>query len=153
MKFVASTKVASDTRTVLAVLTQPDLYLQQWSSGVLAVTKIDEAENAYLIISRDLAGKTRLKYRISPSAVDGRFHAVGRGDSLSFSETYVLSEVDGHSTISFEQDVAPRGLFRIVWPLISFAWPLVLQKHLHGLKRFIETRADAEPLLRPVASP
>ena len=113
---------------------------KEWDPGVVEAERLNGAAvgegTEFRLIAEFLGRKTSLTYRIvdydPPHAVTflGENGAVISRDTMSFEET-----AEGGTRITYDADLALKGLFRIADPLLRLAFKRVGDSALAGLRR------------------
>ena len=115
-------RVDRPTDQVYAVLTDFEAYLARWAAGPICATRMSanatDAGSRFVVTARVGPFRVHSSYEVLTWAPPWRFGGRGVAGPVRFEEEYQLSGVDGSTELAQSIRAWPRGVFRVVEPLI-----------------------------------
>ena len=114
---------------------------QEWDPGVIEAERIGDAPvlegTEFRLLASFLGRQTPLTYRIveydPPHAVTFR----GESSTVVSLDRITFEPADGGTRITYDADLAPKGLFKLAGPLLGVAFKRVGDRALAGLRKTV----------------
>jgi len=112
---------------------------QEWDPGVIEAERISDAPvregTEFRLLASFLGRQTPLTYRIveydPPNAVTFR----GENSTVVSLDRITFEPADGGTRITYDADLAPKGLIKLAGPLLRVAFKRVGSRALAGLRK------------------
>ncbi|MGO9793136.1 MAG: SRPBCC family protein [Solirubrobacteraceae bacterium] len=134
-------RIDRPSEQVFAVLTDFEVYLARWAAGPIGATPTSasatDAGSQFVVTARVGPFRVRSPYEVLAWAPPSRFSGRGVAGPVRFEEEYQLSGVDRSTELTQSIRAWPRGVFRVVEPLIRRQLGQLIASDLERLRALV----------------